>query len=167
MTRLAGILLLAVSLTGCGNDITEYEISSQSIDQFMDNAEALSARDDDKAPLAMSVLANNKGTVPPGVQIWNPDKTMQSVGIVNGDVITLVDEQLPSRDYGHAFAPDQEPFGSATEQYVHFVSGLLAKRNTQESVLLAVHARYGTMAERKEHGRIHSKDPRLIRIVFR
>ena len=158
--------MLTVTVVGCGNDIIEYEISSAAIEQFAANAEKLGARDDANSPLAMSVLASNQIGVPEGVQVWKPEATLKSVGIDNGDLIALVDGEAPSGEYGHAFAAGQKPFGSATEQYVHFVSGLLALRDSQDSVLLSIHPQYRTKAEREKHGGLHTKEPKLIRIVF-
>jgi len=158
--------LLATALTACGKEIHEYEISAATIDQFVAGAEKMAAREDANAPLAMSVLASNQIDVPPGVQIWNPDKTLKSVGIENAYLIALVDDQVPSQEYRSAFSPGQEPFESATEQYVHFVSGLYRLGESQESVVLAVYPQYNTMAERKKHGRLHTADPMYIRVVF-
>ena len=154
-------------LAGCGRDIIEYEISSATIDQFAASADKIGARDDSGAPLAMSVLASNQIGVPEGVQVWNPEQALSSVGISNGDLIALVDGEVPSREYRTSFAANQRPFGSATEQYVHFVTGLFALRESRESVLLTVYPRYATRAEREKHGRVHAKDPKLIRIIFR
>ena len=117
-------------------------------------------------PLAMSVLAGNQIGAPEGVQVFNPEATLKSVGINNGDLIALVDGQVPSREYGYSFAAGQKPFGSATEQYVHFVNGLLALHTSQDSILLSVHPQYRTKAEREKHGGLHSEEPNLIRIVF-
>ena len=158
--------MLTIALAGCGDTVVDYQLSSETIERFAANAEELGARDDANSPLAISVLASNQVGAPEGVQVWNPEATLKSVGINNGDLIALVDGQVPSREYGSSFAADQKPFGSATEQYVHFVSGLLALRNSQDSVLLSVHSQYRTRAEREKHGGIHSKEPNLIRIVF-
>lgn len=166
MSRIVALLTLAVAMVGCADNVVEYEISSASIEQFLANAEKLSARDDANSPLAMSVLAGNRIDAPESVQVWNPEVTLKSVGINNGDLIALVDGKVPSRDYGHSFGANQKPFGSATEQYVHFVSGLFALRNTQDSILLSIHPQYRTNAERDKHGGIHTKEPNLIRIVF-
>jgi hypothetical protein len=158
---------LALVLAGCGSDIVEYEVSSATIDRFAANADKIGARDYIKAPLAMSVLASNQIGVPEGVQIWNPEEALRSAGINNGDLIALVDGQVPSREYRSSFAANQRPFGNATEQYVHFVSGLFELRKSQESVLLTVYPRYATRAEREKYGGVHAKDPKLIRVIFR
>lgn len=166
MLRLMGLLMLAMVAAGCGDNITEYEISSATIGNFAATAEKLGARDDDRNPLAMSVLASNQIGAPEGVQVWNPEATLQSVGINNGDLVALVDGQVPSREYGYTFAAGQKPFSDATEQYVHFVSGLFAVRDSQESILLSIHPQYRTIEEREKNGGIHTKEPNLIRIVF-
>lgn len=166
MQRLMALLMLTIALAGCGDNVVEYEISSETIERFAAEAEKLGARDDANSPLAMSVLASNQIGAPEGVQVWKPEATLNSVGINNGDLIALVDGQVPSREYGHSFAADQKPFGNATEQYVHFVSGLLALRDSQDSVLLSIHPQYRTKAEREKHGGIHTKEPNLVRIVF-
>ena len=158
--------LLATILSACGSDIDEYEISSTTIDQFVAGAEKMATRDDANAPLAMSVLDTNTIGVPPGIQVWNPDETLKSVGINNADLIALINDQVPSQEYRSAFSPGQEPFESATEQYVHFVSGLYGLRASQAAVDLAIYPQYNTMAERKKYGRLHTKDPKYIRIVF-
>lgn len=167
MTKLLGLLILAVTMAGCGDHITEYEMPPAAIERFAANADSLGARDDANSPLAMSVLATNQTGVPEGVQVWNPETTLKSVGINNADLIALVDGQVPSREYGHAFAANQKPFANATEQYVHFVSGLLALNESQDSIVLAIHPQYRTMAERKKHGSLHTKEPQLIRVLFR
>lgn len=167
MPRMLALLILTLAVAGCADEVIEYEISSTAIERFAANAEELSARDDANSPLAMSVLAGNQIGVPEGVQIWNPETTLTSAGIKNGDLIALVDGQVPSREYGHAFAAGQKPFGSATEQYVHFVRGLLALRDSQDSVTLSIHPQYRTKAERERNGSLHTKKPKLIRIVFR
>jgi len=167
LPRLFFVLLLVSLGAGCGDNVVEYEMHSAAIEQFTVNAEKLVKRDDANSPLAMSVLSSNQIGAPAGVQIWKPETTLKSAGINNGDIIALVDGQVPSREYGHAFAAGQKPFGSATEQYVHFVSGLLALRNNHDSILLSIHPQYRTKAERKEHGGLHTKEANLIRIVFR
>ena len=159
--------LLIAMLSACGNKVHEYEISSETIDQFYAGADEMAARDDARAPLAFSVLATNQIDVPPGVQVWKPDATLRSVGINNADLIALVDEQVPSQEYRSDFYPGQEPFDSATAQYVDFVSGLYRLRESRESVLLTIYPQYNTMAERREHGRLHTKDPKYVRVIFK
>ena len=154
-------------VAGCSDQVIEYEMSSAAIEQFAANAAELGARDDVDSPLAMPVLASNQIGAPEGVQIFNPETTLKSVGINNADLIALVDSQVPSHEYGSAFAANQKPFANATEQYVHFVSSLLARRETQDSVLLSVHLQYRTRAEREKNGGMFTKEPQLIRVVFR
>lgn len=165
MRRLVGLLMLATALIGCSDDVVEYTISSQAIKRFTATANTLVARDDANSPLAALVLASNQIGAPEGVQVWNLEATLKSVGLNDGDLIALVDGQVPLRNYGLSFAVDQNPFDSPTEQYVRFVSGLLAMREAQNSVLLSVHPQYRTTAERKKYG-LHTKEPLLIRIVF-
>lgn len=166
-SRALFISLLLPALAACGDGIEEYEVTAEAVEQFHAQAEELAARDDANAPLAFSVLASNQIDVPPGVQVWNPDVTLRTVGIKNADLIALIDDRVPSQEYRSSFAANQEPFANATEQYVHFVSELLALRESRESVLLTVYPQYKTIAEREEHGRLHAKEPTLIRLVFR
>ena len=166
MSKLMGLLMLIFTMAGCTDHVIEYEMASEAIERFAANAEELGARDNANSPLAMSVLASNQLGAPESVQVFNPEATLKSVGINNADLIALVDGRVPSREYGHAFAANQKPFSNATQQYVHFVSGLLALRDSQDSVLLSVHAQYRTRAEREKHGGMYTKKPQLIRIVF-
>lgn len=166
MWRLLGVLILTAALAGCGDKVVEYSISAAAIEEFAANADKLGARNDALSPLATSILANNRIDAPAGVTIDLPDPILRSVGINNGDLIAFVDGKVPSRDYGSAFAAGQKPFASATEQYVHFVSGLFALRETQDTVLLSIHPKYRTIAERKKHGGYYAREPKLIRIVF-
>ena len=164
--RLLVPFVAIVVVAGCGDSVIGYEMSAAAMEKFAANAEELGARDDANSPIAMSVLASNRIGAPEGVKIWNPDATLKSVGINNGDLIALVDGQVPSREYGNAFAAGQKPFGNAAQQYVHFVSGLLALRDSQDALLLSIHPQYRTSAEREKHGGIHAKEPTMIRIVF-
>lgn len=164
--RAAAAIMLAAVVSGCGERVQEYELQSAAIANFEAQAETIARRDDQNAPLAVSVHGSNQIGAPPGVKIWNPDATLQAVGIRNGDLIALIDGEVPAFDYKSAFPANAKPFASATGQYVDFVRWLLDKRHSQESVLLSVHLEYRTSAERKEHGGIHAREPALIRIVF-
>ena len=149
------------------DSVIEYDLDAETISQFESQAESLAARDDYDAPLAVSVLPTNQIGAPPGVKIWNPESTLKVVGISNGDLVALVDGEIPSQDYRSSFAASQEPFATATEQYVNFVSGLLALRHSQQSIMLDVHHEYRTIAERKKNGGIYTKEATRIRILFR
>ena len=166
MTKIIGLPMLALLVGACGDSVLEYNLEAETISRFESRAESIAARDDDNAPLAMSMKPTNQIGAPPGVKVWNPESTLAAVGISNGDLIALVDGEVPSQDYGSSFAARQKPFASATEQYVDFVSGLLALRHAQSSVLLSVHHQYRTIAEREKYGGIHAKEATMIRIVF-
>lgn len=160
------LAMLLPVLAACGDNVQEYVLEQETISQFEAGAERLAARDDERSPLAISVLAGNGAGIPAGVQVWHVEKTLFSTGIRNGAVIASVDGEVPSREYGSSFGANQKPFSSATQQYVNFVSELLARRHSKDSILLSVHARYRTREERKKHGGLHTKEPTLIRVIF-
>ena len=167
LPRVAGFLVLAVSIVACSDGVLEYELDGEAVHRFESESKQIAARDDDNAPLLMSVRASNQIGAPPGVKVWNPEATLVAMGLKNGDLIALVDGSVPSQAYGSSFAANQEPFGSATEQYVDFVRGLLEKRHSQDSVMLNVHHEYRTIAEREKHGGIHTREATRIRVLFR
>lgn len=167
MLRPTVVCFLVLCIVSCGDGVLEYDLDAETIRRFEVQAESIATRDDTRAPLAMSMLPTNQIGAPPGVKVWNPESTLAAVGISNGDLIALVDGEVPSLNYGASFAANQEPFASATEQYVDFVSGLLAMRHSRDSISLDVHHQYRTIAEREKHGGIHAKKATRIRITFR
>lgn len=161
-----GTLLFVIS-AGCAEDAREYSLASTMIESFEAETDTIAAQDDRNSPAAMSVLAGNTIGARPGVQVWNPEPTLTAMGISNGDLIILVDGELPSREYGSSFAPGVGMFKSSAHQYVDFVSGLLARRHSGKTLTLSVHHQYRTIKEREDNGDTFTKKPTTIRVSFK
>lgn len=166
LRMVCSLTISALLLIGCADKVQEFSLDGETIAQFEADAARIAARDDARAPIAFSIRPDNQIAAPAGVKIHYPDPALVAAGLKTGDLVALIDGAVPAKDYQTAFAANQKPFATATEQYVDFVQTLIELRSRQPSVLLSVHHQLRTKAERDANGGIHAKEPTLIRIVF-
>lgn len=172
---LIGCLAILAVIAGCSAKVEEHTLSSGQVAAFDASAETIRLSEDPDSPLAGLMWKTNRTGAPLGMQIWNPDPVLAGIGIRNGDVIALIDDDDLYPVYEQAWRSTGQPFRrgqfnqgpnhAEAAKYVSFAGALLERVRTNGRVLLTVHERFYKQDDVDAYGQ-YAAEPRQIVIEW-